>query len=173
MYIHVYRGLNHNHTCHSPHTPTHPLNTHPLTIPSLLTMSPFKFKQCDQPCTHTHTHTHTHIHTMNKFKFKFSKNCDVLPFKESIKSLFIITAEAPPTQVKCSSPLYTSIRREGESGGSRFSLRRISEIYERERERDYVCMCVCSDILSNMSLTPVMCLIESDEEDTCSGEESK
>ena len=34
-----------------------------------------------------------------------------------------------------------------------------------------MCMCVCSDILSNMSLTPVMCLIESDEEDTCSGEE--
>lgn len=36
-----------------------------------------------------------------------------------------------------------------------------------------VCVCVNSDILSNMSLTPVMCLIESDEEDTCSGEESK
>ena len=116
---------------------------------------------------------------MNKFKFKFSKNCDVLPFKESIKSLFIIAAEAPPTQVKCSSPLYASIRRKGESGGSGLSLRRISEIYERERERKRereivcVCVCVCSDILSNMSLTPVMCLIESDEEDTCSGEESK
>ena len=44
---------------------------------------------------------------------------------------------------------------------------------EREREREIMCVCVCSDILSNMSLTPVMCLIESDEEDTCSGEESK